>query len=131
MIIKLNERFRAIFLKFLKEKEKENTYYSSYNSYSSYYSNNYRKYIYFYEWSNMDKGSKSFHSIKEFYEFLASSHIVCTDAQKLIIEHNEWSYATCVPGKNILLVENQYYLLKNKLESFRYNHCTSLVPSYS
>ena len=71
MVIKINERFRAIFLKFIKDSEKS---YSSYN-YSGYgggynyggYSNScYRNgtlYIYFYEWSDMSRGNKVFRNI--------------------------------------------------------------------
>lgn len=137
MVIKINERFRKIFLKFIKESEK---YYSgSYNGYGGSYNynsyggssyNNGSVYIYFYEWSDMTKGNKTFRSVKDFYEFLAESNIVCTDAQKKVIENNSWCYATCVPGRNILMVESQYYNLKEKLQNCSYVPCTSLSPIY-
>lgn len=141
MVIKINERFRAIFLKFIKDSEKS---YSSYNysgygggynygGYSGYSNSCYRNgtlYIYFYEWSDLGKGSKVFRSAEEFYEFLAESKITCTNEQKKLIENNSWCYATCVPGKNILMVENQYYTLKEKLEKCTFAPCTCLAPMY-
>lgn len=138
MVIKFNERFRAIFLKYIKDSEK---YYNGYGGYGGNYNygyggysgSSYRNgsiYIYFYEWSDMTKGNKTFRSVEDFYEFLAESNIVCTDAQKKIIENNSWCYATCVPGKNILMVESQYYNLKEKLESCSFAPCTSLSPMY-
>ena len=99
MVIKVNERFRAIFLKFIKDSENS---YSSYNysgyggsynygGYSGYSNSCYRNgtlYIYFYEWSDMSRGNKVFRSAEDFYEFLAESKIVCTEEQKKIIENN-------------------------------------------
>lgn len=135
MLIKYNERFRAIFLKYIKDSEKNYSHSYSYNNYGySGYSNSYYNsnniYIYFYEWSDMTKGTKTFKSVNDFYEFLAESNIVCTEAQKHIIENNSWCYATCVPGKNILMVESQYYQLKEKLEKCSLSSCTSLSPIY-
>ena len=141
MVIKINERFRAIFLKFIKDSEKS---YSSYNysgygggynygGYSGYSNPCYRNgtlYIYFYEWSDMSRGNKVFRSAEDFYEFLAESKIVCTEEQKKIIENNSWCYATCVPRKKILMVENQYYTLKEKLEKCTFAPCTCLAPMY-
>lgn len=131
MLIKFNKRFREIFLNYLKESEK---YYNSYNGYNyNYGGSSYHNgsiYIYFYEWSDMSKGSKTFRSVKDFYEFLSESKIVCTESQKHIIENNSWCYATCVPGKNILLVESQYYALKEKLNDCTFTPCTCLAPIY-
>lgn len=139
MIIKINERFKAIFLKFMKEYSEKSYSSYNYNDYGGYgyggYSNScYRNgslYIYFYEWSDMSKGSsKVFRSANDFYEFLAESKIVCTNEQKKLIENSNWCYATCVPGKNILMVENQYYTLKEKLEKCTFTPCTCLAPMY-
>lgn len=124
MLIKLNKRFRLIFLKYLKDSE------NTYNSSSSYYTGNYR-YIYFYEWGDMGKNSKIFRDTKDFYEFLKESNITCTESQKSLINNSQWVYAVCAPNKNILLVDNQYFSLKEKLEKFKnHNYCTSLSPMY-
>lgn len=140
MVIKINERFKAIFLKFIKDSEKSYNYGTNYSygyggnyNYGGYINSCYRNgsvYIYFYEWSDMSKGNKTFRSVNDFYDFLSESNIVCTDEQKKLIENNSWCYATCVPGKNILMVESQYYTLKEKLEKCSYSPCTCLAPMY-
>lgn len=127
MVIKVNKRFKELFIKYIK-----NSAYNYSNSYSSSYSSGASKSIniYFYEWSSLSGGCKVYRDRKEFYDFLKSSNIICTSEQKQLIDDSYWLYATCIPGKNILLLESQYFSLKDKLEKCNANKCTSLAPMY-
>ena len=128
MLIKENNRFKLLFLAYMKSLSSYNSssYYNGHNCYIP------PKHIYFYEWSCLDNGSKHFDSIKDFLDYLSRYDITITNEQKNLIESNNWCYATCVPNKKILLVESQYFKLRNKLEecSKAKSSVTSLIPFY-
>ena len=135
MLIKRNNRFKLLFLAYMKSLSSYSSsstysnnycgYSSSYNSYSS------SKHIYFYEWSCLDNDSKSFDSVKSFLDYLAQYDITITNEQKHLIESNAWCYATCIHNKKLLLVETQYFQLKNKLAECYKSSETSLIPCYT
>ena len=103
MLIKRNNRFKLLFLAYMKSLSSYSSsstynycgYSSSYNSYSS------SKHIYFYEWSCLDNDSKNFDSVKSFLDYLAQYDITITNEQKHLIESNAWCYATCIPNKKM------------------------------
>lgn len=130
MLIKENNRFKLLFLAYMKSLSSYSSS-SSYNGYSGYnYGYSSSKHIYFYEWSRLDNGSKQFDSVKAFLDYLAKCDITITNEQKNLIESNSWCYATCIPNKKILLVETQYFQLRNKLEECNKSLVTSLIPCY-
>ncbi len=126
MIVKLNEKFKRLFKEYMS---------SQTTTYNSTYTSNYKTstYIYFYEWSDMSRGCKVFNDTTEFYKFLKESNISCTEEQKNKIHSCSWVYASCIPGINLLIVENQYYALKETLANLNLckdkPKCTSLVIS--
>jgi len=133
MLIKENNRFKLLFLAYMKSLSN----YISSSSYNGYGGYNYgyngyspSKHIYFYEWSRLDNGSKQFDSVKTFLDYLAQCDITITNEQKNLIESNAWCYATCIPNKKMLLVETQYFQLRNKLEECNKSLVTSLIPCY-
>lgn len=123
MLIKENNRFKLLFLAYMKSLSSYSSS-SSYNGYSS------SKHIYFYEWSRLDNGSRQFDSVKSFLDYLAQYDITITNEQKNLIESNSWCYATCIPNKKMLLVATQYFQLRNKLEECNKSLVTSLIPCY-
>lgn len=133
MLIKENNRFKLLFLAYMKSLSN----YSSSSSYNGYDGYNYgyngyssSKHIYFYEWSRLDNGSRQFDSVKAFLDYLAQYDITITNEQKNLIESNSWCYATCVPNQKMLLVATQYFQLRNKLEECTKSSVTSLIPCY-
>lgn len=137
MLIKENKRFKALFIAYIKSLSttSSTTSYGGYNySSGSYnYGGGITKHIYFYEFSNVLGSSKHFTSIDEFCDFCSKHNITVTDEQLNIIKTNNWCYCTCVPGKSILLMTDQYYKLRESVESCEKNKLmvTSLVPFYS
>ena len=130
MLIKENNRFKLLFLAYMKSLSSYSSS-SSYNGYSGYnYGYSSSKHIYFYEWSRLDNGSRQFDSVKSFLDYLAQYDITITNEQKNLIESNSWCYATCIPNKKMLLVATQYFQLKNKLEECNKSLVTSLIPCY-
>lgn len=130
MLIKENNRFKLLFLAYMKSLSSYSSS-SSYNGYSGYnYGYSSSKHIYFYEWSRLDNGSRQFDSVKSFLDYLAQYDITITNEQKNLIESNSWCYATCIPNKKMLLVATQYFQLRNKLEECNKSLVTSLIPCY-
>lgn len=130
MLIKENNRFKLLFLAYMKSLSSYSSS-SSYNGYSGYnYGYSSSKHIYFYEWSRLDNGSRQFDSVKSFLDYLAQYNITITNEQKNLIESNSWCYATCIPNKKMLLVATQYFQLRNKLEECNKSLVTSLIPCY-
>ena len=130
MLIKENNRFKLLFLAYMKSLSSYSSS-SSYNGYSGYnYGYSSSKHIYFYEWSRLDNGSRQFDSVKSFLDYLAQYDITITNEQKHLIESNAWCYATCIPNKKMLLVATQYFQLRNKLEECNKSLVTSLIPCY-
>lgn len=119
MLIKLNIRFRDLFKKYLQ----------STSTTSSGYSSSRFRYIYFYEWSDMLKGVKSFTSATEFFKFLKECNISYTDEQRQFILNSNWCYTSCIPNQHILLVSKQYYDLKSTLDKLKSlpPRCTALT----
>lgn len=125
MIIKENKRFKLVFERYLK-KSNVTTYGSTYSGGGSYNGSYYSRYdgipvedritLYFYEWSSMCKGSKCFYSLKAFTKFLEENKIDYNVGDLNAIRHSSFIYAVCEPGKPKLMVDNNYYQLKTKLE---------------
>lgn len=130
MLIKKNNRFKLLFVAYMKSLSSysSSSSYSGYNSYGGYNSSS--KHIYFYEWSRLDNGSKQFDSVQSFLDYLSQCDISVTDEQKKLLESNSWCYATCVPNKKMLIVATQYFQLRNKLEECNKSLVTSLIPCY-
>lgn len=124
MLIKSNIRFKLLFKKYLQT-------FSTSTTTSTYSTTKYR-YIYFYEWSDMLKGIKTFTTESSFFDFLKECNITCTDSQREFIHNNNWCYVSCVPNNRMLIVEKQYYDLKNKLDALKKvsKPCTSLVLAH-
>lgn len=119
MLIRSNIRFKLLFQKYLKGLDTTTTY-----SVTRY------RYIYFYEWSDMLHGVKTFTSETEFFKFLAECKITYTDEQKEFISSNNWCYVTCIPHHHMIIVAKQYYELKDKLDKLKQipsTYCTSLM----
>ena len=130
MLIKKNNRFKLLFVAYMKSLSSysSSSSYSGYNSYGGYNSSS--KHIYFYEWSRLDNGSKQFDSVQSFLDYLSQCDISITNEQKNLLESNSWCYATCVPNKKMLIVATQYFQLRNKLEECNKSLITSLIPCY-
>lgn len=125
MLIKRNNRFKKLFNNFLKNKT---TNYStttsySYNSYSTTLT------IYFYEWSDVLGKSRTFYSLDAFRKYLNESKIYYTEEQIAAIKKSSYCYCSCIPGKPILMVEFQYYAIRDKLIDYKKNKdvCTAVV----
>lgn len=124
MLIKKNKRCIELCRKVIKDNISTSSY--SYNY--QYSGGGVKKFIYFYEWSTVNGTTKTFHSEKEFCDFLKLYNISCTEEHKKIIRTNQWCYASCVPGKRILIVSPTYLNLKDELNAqANSNTCTALA----
>ena len=134
MLIKENKRFKALFIAYLKTLTTSSSTisYGGYNYSGSSYNGSVIKHIYFYEFSSLLNGSKHFTDIGEFCDFCSKNNISITDEQLKMLKNNNWNYCTCVPGKSMLLMTDQYFKLRESLESCEKNKSmiTSLVPFY-
>lgn len=137
MLIKENKRFKALFIAYIKSLStaSSTTSYGGYNygNGSGYtYGGSNLKHIYFYGFSSLLNGSKHFTDIGEFCDFCSKNNISITDEQLKMLKNNNWNYCTCVPGKSILLMADQYFKLRESVESCEKNKSmvTSLVPFY-
>jgi len=75
--------------------------------------------LFFYEWSNLRMGAKTYNSKKEFFKFLESCNIAITDSQKKQIEETRYRniFATCVPNKPQLMIADTWYNLNQLVEA--------------
>ena len=73
-------------------------------------------YIYFYEWSRMDGGMKTFTEYRAFFKFCLESGIILTPPDRQRLYDSNYNYVTCKKGKNELLISTTYCGLKDLLE---------------
>ena len=85
------------------------------SSSSSYYGNWYT--VYFYEWSNIMSRPRQFGSAVVFKKFLDDCGITYSDYQNTRLSDGKWFYASCVPGKNQLILCDSYMQLRERLTS--------------
>lgn len=138
----VNRRCQKAFNEYIEEQNKPKTYsngggscypYNGYNGYGGCYGN--RGYtplgtqskettidyctLFFYEWSNLRMGAKTYTSKKEFFKFLETCNITITDSQKKQIEDTRYRniFATCVPNKPQLMLADTWYNLNQLVEA--------------
>ena len=113
-MLNTNERLSKLFKEFLdKQSSAVNNYY---NSTSRYYGGcGYT--VYFYEWSNINNRPRQFGSLEYFLKYLRDSNIEYSDYQEERLRNGKWFYASCIPGKNFLLLCDTYIQLKERLEN--------------
>lgn len=122
MLIKENFRLKKTFAEYIK---KANT--TSSTSYGGYYSGNgyysgqggVIKHIYFYEWSNMSNGAKSFSSVEAFKKFCDDNKITIPNGFNTDVAKGHWAWCTCIPGKSTLMWADSWNNLKILLEAER------------
>lgn len=75
--------------------------------------------LFFYEWSNLRSGAKTFNSKKEFYKMLEDCKITITESQKKQIDETRYKniFATCVPNKPQLMLSDTWYNLNTLVTS--------------
>lgn len=109
-----NERFDALFKEFI---EKQNTAVNNYYNNTSRYYGGCGYIVYFYEWSNINNRPRQFSSSEIFIRYLEECGIKYTDYQLGRIKEGKWMYASCVPGKNDLILVDSYIQLRERLEN--------------
>ena len=128
MLIRLNERFRSLFLEYINRHNTTPSY--GYGGYTPNYSivpsqSSFNKptthTIYFYEWSNVNGTSIVFNSIETFKKFCSEHGIRFQDHHEMAIKDNYYVYGTCIPGTPTLMIRNHYKDLKDSLEVYRQN----------
>lgn len=83
----------------------------------SYYHSDYCA-IYFYEWSSMDGNQHKFYSYSNFYRYCDDNGIKVSDSDKETMRGYSVVYATCIPGKNELMMASTSYGLQSLLDVF-------------
>lgn len=130
----INPRTKKAFDKYLEEQNKPKTYNygysypytsgykpgSGYNSATTPVTSMDYATIYFYEWSNLRQGAKTFNSKKEFFKMLNDCKINFTESQKKDIEETRYKtiFATCVPNKPQLMTSDTWFNLNKLVESY-------------
>ena len=121
MVLKENKRFVKRFAQYEEKSLKATSSSSNYGYGSSYYHRydgvpkEFQTTIFFYEWSDMIKGSKSFYDKRKFKEFLLDSKINVSSELMAMIDNKTYLYCTCYPGKSELMVEDTYFKLESAL----------------
>ena len=91
---------------------------------NGYYSSSYSKRdgtMFFYQWSSMQGGTKTFYLISDLKKFLDESKIEYTETQIEMIKKGEdpnYWYLSCIPNSPKLLVLKSYQELKASLQRF-------------
>lgn len=114
MDINLRDRLSKLFKEFL---DKQNSVVSGYYNSTTRYYGGCGYTVYFYEWSNINNRPRQFSSSEIFIRYLEDCGIEYTDYQLGRIKEGKWFYASCVPGKNQLLLCDTYIQLRERLEN--------------
>ena len=125
MIIKANKRFQKIFSDYVKKSN--TTTYSSSNYGGGYYGGGYYPtnpsssayHIYFYEWSTLRNGAKSFSSLDTFKAYCGEHKIMIPVGFSEHLEKNHWIWCTCIPGQAKLMWDKSYADLSQALGKAR------------
>ena len=122
MVLKENKRFVKRFAQYEEKSLKDTSSSSNYGYGSSYYHRydgvpkEFQTTIFFYEWSDMRKGSKSFYDKRKFKDFLLESKISVSSELMAMIDNKTYLYSTCYPGKSELMIEDTYFKLETALK---------------
>ena len=123
MVLKENKRFVKRFAQY-EAKESTKSSYSSYSG-SSYAQRwegvpkEFQTTIFFYEWSTMTKGAKTFYDKRAFKTFLEESKIVVDSSCMEKIDNKTYIYCTCKPDESVLMVEDTYFKLQSRLDELK------------
>ena len=134
-IIKENKRFKRRFEQYEK-KEASKVSTTSYGG-NSYYNSRWKDVpkefqitLFFYEWSSMNKGAKTFYDRREFMKFLEESKITYTEEQKKKLDYDTYLYVTCYPNKSELMIADTYWKLDTALKEAKGIKVESRVSHY-